>query len=89
LNYLREVKAWGALPAAVAVLIALAAPLGAAAATNAHRRHVEVEPPTAGANLLLGTHGGYEIGIAFGEPDLAMLIVHKFDRPQRRIPPHP
>jgi hypothetical protein len=80
LKYLGEVKAWGALPAAAAVLIALAAPAGASASAHAHRRHIEVHQPTVGAGLALGSHGGYKIGIVFEEPDLALLVVHRFDR---------
>lgn len=80
MKYLREVKARGSLLAAAAVLIALAAPAGASARTNAHRRHVEVHQPTVAANLLLGSHGGYQVGVVFEEPDLAMLIVSRSDQ---------
>jgi hypothetical protein len=77
-----EVKARGALLAAGAVLIALAVPAGASARVGAHPRHIEVQQPTVGANLLLGTHGGYKIGVVFEEPDLAMLVVQKLDKSQ-------
>ncbi|MGH2941054.1 MAG: hypothetical protein ACRDPE_23385 [Solirubrobacterales bacterium] len=73
-------KAWGRLLAAAgAVLVVLAVPAGASAAPRAHRRHIQVIEPRAGANLLLGTHGGYKVGVVFEEPDVAQLIVSKVD----------
>jgi hypothetical protein len=84
LKYLREVKAREALLAAGAVLIALAAPTGAAARTNAHRRHVEVRQPTSAATIYLGEHDGYEIGIRLEEPGLAELSVFKFVGTEQR-----
>jgi hypothetical protein len=75
------VKAWGRLLAsAVAVLIVLASAAGASAASRAHRRHVQVFRPAAAASLLLGVHGGYQVGVLFEEPDLAMLVVAKRDK---------
>jgi hypothetical protein len=75
------VKAWGRLFAAAgAVLIVLAMAAGASGAPRAHRRHVQVTHPEAAANLLLGRHGGYQLGILFEEPDLAVLVVHRFDK---------
>jgi hypothetical protein len=77
------VKAEGRLLAvvgAVLALLALAAPAGAAAARGgAHPRHVQVIEPRAAASLLLGTHGGYKVGVLFQEPDDAQLIVTKLD----------
>ena len=64
---------------AVVVLCALAVPAGASARGGAHRRHIQVIQPTTEASLKLGTHGGYTIGVAFEEPDLAVLSVQRFD----------
>jgi hypothetical protein len=72
-------KAWGALLAAGAVLVALAVPAGASARGGAHHRHVEILPPTASASISLGTHGGYLVGITLEEPDQAELVVGKVD----------
>jgi hypothetical protein len=76
---LTEVKARGVLLAAGAVLVALAVPAVASARVAAHRRHIEIQQPTVAADLLLGTHGDYEVGVLFEEPDLATLVVGKFD----------
>jgi hypothetical protein len=73
------VKARGVLLAAGAVLVALAVPAGAAARVGVHHRHIEVIPPSAGASVKLGIHGGYQIRVEFEEPDLAVLSVQKFD----------
>jgi hypothetical protein len=75
------VKAEGRLAIAVGAVLfvlALMAPAGAAAG-GAHPRHVQVIEPRAAASLLLGTHGGYKVGVVFEEPDVAQLIVDKVD----------
>jgi hypothetical protein len=77
-----EVKARGALLAAGAVLIALAVPAGASARDGAHRRHIEIQEPTVAANLLFGSHSGYQVGVIFEEPDMAKLIVNRFTKPR-------
>jgi hypothetical protein len=79
LKYLREVKAWGILLTAGAVLVALAVPAGASARGGVHGRHVEYRRPTVGARVQLGTHGGYRMAIEFEEPDQAVLIVGNLD----------
>jgi len=76
------VKAEGRLAAVlgtVLCVLALAVPAGAAARGGVHPRHVQVIEPRAAANLLLGTHGGYKVGVVFQEPDDAQLIVTKLD----------
>jgi hypothetical protein len=74
------VKAWGRLSvAAGAVLIALAVAAGASANRDAQPRHVEFRPAHSRAFILLGTHGGYELGLAFEEPDFAILYAGHFD----------
>jgi hypothetical protein len=85
LKYLGEVKAWGALLAAGAVLVALAVPAGASARVGAHRRHIEVRPPTVAADLNLGTHDGYLTSVQFEEPDLATLVVAKLDLSRLKV----
>ena len=78
LEYCGEVKARGRLVVATwVVLLALAIPAAASARVGAHRRHVQVIPPTAAGDLLFGTHGGYQVGVRLEEPDLAVLVVEK------------
>lgn len=72
-------KSWGALPAAVAVLVALAVPASAPARTGAHRRHIGIERATTAAAVHLGTHDGYLVNLLFEEPDVAQLVVGKVD----------
>lgn len=79
MKYLAPVKARGLVVVAGTVLLALAVAAGASARVHVHRRHVEVRPPSAGAELVLGTHGGYRISVVLEEPDLAMLIARKVD----------
>lgn len=80
LKYLRRVKAWGrSIVAAAAVLLALAPAASASPHGNLHPRHIEFRPPTNRAFLYLGEHDGYELGIAFLEPDFAVLYVQSFD----------
>jgi hypothetical protein len=74
------VKAWGRLLAAAgAVLVVLAIPAGAFAAPRAHRRHVQVFPATNSGLMIVGEQDGYEIVVAFLEPDLAILHVGRYD----------
>jgi hypothetical protein len=73
-------KAWGRLLAAAgAVLFVLATAVGASAASRAHRRHLEVRPPTASGRIELGTSGGDLVNLVLEEPDLAMLAIGKVD----------
>jgi hypothetical protein len=81
LKYLGEVKAWGRLVvAAGAILLALALPAGAQAATRAHPRHVEIRPATSHGFVELGEHDGYEFAISLAEPDYAILYAASFDQ---------
>jgi hypothetical protein len=73
------VKARG-LACAGTILLALISAPGAAAKTNAHRRHVEVRPPTSRGFLSFGERDGYELGLTFAEPDLAILYAETLDR---------
>jgi hypothetical protein len=80
LEYWTAVKAWGRLIAAAgAVLVVLAMPAGASAAPRAHRRHIQVFPPTNSGLMIVGERGGYEIVVSFLEPDLAILRVGNYD----------
>jgi hypothetical protein len=74
------VKARGRLVCAGTIVLALVLAPGAAAKTNAHRRHVEVRPPTSRGALYLGERDGYELGITFARPDLAILFAETLDR---------
>jgi hypothetical protein len=80
LKYWRAVKVWGRLLAAsAAALVALALPAGAAAVPRAHHRHFQVFPARSEAGMYLGGQDGYELGVAFTEPDLAVLFVDRFE----------
>jgi hypothetical protein len=81
LKYLSAVKALGRLVvvAAGAVLLAMVLVAGASARTRAHRRHVEFFPPSSRASMYLGERDGYDIGVSFAEPDLAILQVSAYD----------
>jgi hypothetical protein len=80
LKYLGEVKARVRLVCAGTILLVLVLVAGASAKTHAHRRHIEVHPPTKRASIYLGERDGYELVATFEEPDNAVLFVDTLDR---------